>query len=185
MDVKFYKICLTGFILFIWNMTLLPQVNDMPGNINDLPIDNPGLSDIKLNKIGLEKLQEKHYSDAELLFLKAILKNPAVKYYYNNLSVVYMNQERYKEAYRNLKIAIRIDPEYVKALSNMAITCFYMFNFIESYKYYLDARKADREYTIRRFNKKKAELKIMELYKKNPDNESLGKILNRLEKYSD
>ena len=142
-----------------------------------------GISDKKLNEIGLEKLKEKKYFDAEQYFLNAIVKNPVIKYYYNNLSVAYMNQERYNEAYGNLKVAIRIDPDYVKALSNMVITCFYMLKFIESYKYYLAARKADREYTVKRFDKRKAELRIREIYRKNPDNKNLKKILNHLENY--
>jgi tetratricopeptide (TPR) repeat protein len=185
MHIKSFGILLLVIIILLWQGIVMPQSNTISNKSMISNNNMTGISDSKLNKIGLEKLKENKFHDAEQYFLHAILKNPSIKYYYNNLSVVYMNQERFNEAYRNLEIAIRIDPNYVKALSNMAITCFYMFNFIESYKYYLAARKVDRDSTIRRFDKEKAELKIRELHDKNPDNANLKRIMDRLKNYSE
>ncbi|MBN2040555.1 MAG: tetratricopeptide repeat protein [Spirochaetes bacterium] len=180
MHIKVYGILLIPMLLFS-EAILMPHEISISGitPVKDNSISI--MSDSTLNSAGLKKLRNNNFPDAEKYFTLAIIKNPNVKYYYNNLSVVYMNLERYDKAYDNLEKAIKLDPAYAKALSNMAITCFYMFNFIESYKYYIAARKADREYTVGRFTKKKAEKKIRELYRKNPGNENLKSILNRLE----
>ena len=138
------------------------------------------LSDKKLNDTGFEMLKMKRYNEAEKLFMLAIIKNPTVGYYYNNLSVVYMNQYRYDKAYNNLLTAISIDPDNIKALSNMAITCFQMYRFVEAYRYYIKAQRTDKEYTEKRFEKSKVIEKIEEIMIKKPDNKKIKLILNYL-----
>ncbi len=173
----------SGILIFGQNIILSQNIN-IPDNEKKISGNKITESDEQLNNTGCKNLEEKKYLEAEKYFLKAIAINPAVKYYYNNLSVTYINQEKYVEAYNNLKIAILLDPYYVKALSNMAITCFYRFKFFESYHYYLKARETNREYTIKRFDRKKAEIKIAELHKKNPGNKTLEKILIHLKQHS-
>lgn len=142
-------------------------------------------SDKVLNEIGFLYLKKKNYYEAEKFFLLSIIKNPSVKYYYNNLSVVYINQGRYKEAYDNLKIAIAIDPNYVKALSNLSLTCFLLFRFFESYDYYKRAKEVDELYTQNRFEKNKTIKKIESISKDNPDNSQIKSILNYLKNNED
>ncbi len=135
-----------------------------------------------LNAKGHSFFVNGEYQKAEEYFKRAINIDPTVKYFHNNLSVVYMNQGRYNSAYKQLKIAIALDDRYVKALSNMAITCFHLFKFHEAYTYYQNARSADASYTSDRFQKARVIAKVERLYEENPDEKRLGLILDYLKK---
>ncbi len=135
-----------------------------------------------LNKHGHRLFVNGEYAKAKNYFEKAIKVDPSVKYYHNNLSVVYMNQGKYNSAYNQLKIAIALDCQYVKALSNMAITCFHLFKFREAYTYYQKARAVDETYTGNRFQKAKVIKHVERLYAENPDDKRLSSILEYLKK---
>jgi tetratricopeptide (TPR) repeat protein len=143
----------------------------------DMPQD-----DVALNKHGHRFLMNGEYSKAKNFFEKAIREDPTVKYYHNNLSVVYMNQGKYNSAYNQLKIAIALDRQYVKALSNMAITCFHLFRFREAYAYYQKARATDEAYTDNRFQKAKVIKHVERFHAENPDDKRLLSILDYLKK---
>ncbi len=152
------------------------------GNLLALPA-NVMQDAATLNKHGHRLFMNGEYAKAKNYFEKAIDVDPSVKYYHNNLSVVYMNQGKYNNAYNQLKIAIAIDRQYVKALANMAITCFHLFKFKEAYSYYQKARVADETYTGNRFQKAKVIKHVERLYAENPDDKRLSSILDYLKNH--
>lgn len=150
--------------------------------IMPVKVGHPSQDAGRLNAKGHRLFVNGEYRKAEEYFKKAIRIDPTIKYFHNNLSVVYMNQGKYNHAYEQLKIAIALDDQYVKALSNMAITCFYLFKFREAYTYYQKARTADASYTGNRFQKDRVIAKVERLYEENPEEKRLGFILEYLKK---
>lgn len=135
-----------------------------------------------LNKRGLYYLGKKDFKKAGRYFLRAIKKKPGNRYYYNNYAVTLMNQGKYKEAKSYLKIAVTLDPNYVKALSNMAIVCFRLYQFREAHRYYSRARSVNSAYIDRRFDRKKTIREVEKLSREDPDNSDLQYILDYLKK---
>jgi tetratricopeptide (TPR) repeat protein len=61
------------------------------------------------------------YGDAQALYQATILQNPNCWMCYNNLGVVYFEQNRMQEAMHNYEAAIRIRPDFPDALDNLGI----------------------------------------------------------------
>ena len=135
---------------------------------------------LKANAEGMEFLKAGDCGKAEILFRKAVDADPLRMNYHNNLAVSFMRRKNYKEAFPCLQKAIAIDDRYAKALSNMAITCFYLGKYMDAYKYYLRAEDADKEYTTARFERNKALARIEQLSKENPDNSDYKQMLEYL-----
>ena len=139
----------------------------------------------ELNATGYRLLGEKRYREAETFFLLAAQQSPASKYYHNNLAVAYMNQGKYHMAYSRLQIAIALDKSYVRALSNMAVTCFYLLKFREAYAYYRKVNSIDAAYALDRFERNRVIDRIESLKRENPNNKELYFILRHLKKQPD
>ncbi len=142
---------------------------------------NRQTDDAQLNKQGVIALEAGKNRTAEKYFRQAIRKNSKIKFYYNNLAAALIRQKKYKEASSVLKMALDIDPEYVKALSNLAVASFKLGEYIEAYRYYQQAKKADEKYASERFDKERVKKRIREEKKKNPGNKVYDEILERLE----
>lgn len=134
-----------------------------------------------LNQKGLDELYAGHPARAAEFFLTAIAADPKQKHYYNNLGAAYMRMGEYLKAEEQFKISLQFDSNYARALSNMSVTLFHLGRYRESYNYYVLTRKADREYSERRFEKKRVSSVIKKLSDEKPDNEELKKIMKYME----
>lgn len=175
---RYYKVVSALSFLVVFYQAALPAEENVSYRGNA----RAGLSDRDLNRMGFLKLREGEYLRAQWFFLSAIRKNPSVKYYYNNISVAYIKLRDYKTARKYLQAAIAIDPAYVKALSNMAVVCFYQLRFREAYHYYSLARRIDDRYTDERFEFAKIVKGIERVRDENPENSELRMILQHLKR---
>jgi tetratricopeptide (TPR) repeat protein len=171
------------FLAITVSLLFAPPPPIVTADVNDCIYENdPRDVDGSIaNKAGMIRLRDGDYINAEKCFAESIRRNPAGKHFYNNLAVALMRQGKYIPAYALLKKAISIDPDYSKALSNMAIVCFHLSHFKEAYNYYLLSHRADREYTNQRFEKKRIARKIELLMKSDPENATYKAIYDRLE----
>lgn len=131
---------------------------------------------LSLNRKGMNELYAGNPSKAAEFFLQAIAIDPGMKHYYNNLGAAYIRMGEYSKAEEQLKISLKIDGNYARALSNMSVTLFYLGRYRESYNYYLLTKRADREYSEKRFEKKRVSSAIKKLSETKPDDEELKKI---------
>ena len=138
-----------------------------------------------LNQKGIDELRADHPAKAAEFFLQAIAADPNQKHYYNNLASAYMRMGKYQEAEEQLKISLRLDSSYARALSNMSVTLFHLGRYRESYNYYLLTKKADREYSEKRFEKKRVSSVIKKLSEEKPEDEELKKIKEYMESDAD
>lgn len=78
--------------------------------------------------------------------------------------------------------AIRQDPGYARALSNMAVALFHLGRYSDSYRYYVRSMKADSEYTSGRFKRGRVKNEIRKISHNKPDDGILKKIVNYIDK---
>ena len=129
-----------------------------------------------LNQKGMDELRSNHPERAVELFLQAITADSQQKHFYNNLGAAYMRMGDYSKAEESLKRSLLLDVNYARALSNMSVTLFHLGRYKESYDYYLLSKKADSEYTEKRFSKRRVSSGIKKLSEEKPDDEALKKI---------
>lgn len=168
------------FALIIFFTAGLSTVKAEP--VQDTSSQNMTLVAVQLNEVGFELIKDGKHAEAEKYILDAIKLDPSVKFYYNNLAVIYIHQKKYKEASQQLDIALSIDPNYVKALSNQSIVSFYRYRFKEAYSFYQQAQKADKAYADARFERTRVTAKVAELQQSDPDNQDLKAIMEYLNK---
>jgi len=137
-------------------------------------------SDRALNSRGFALLGEKRCIEAAGYFRQAIALNPARKEYDNNLAAALMNQGDYAGARLSLESALALDAAYPRALATMAVCCFHLHRFRESYRYYRMAIEADARYAEERFDREKVRARVEDLSRKNPGDGSLRKIASYL-----
>jgi len=137
------------------------------------------------NQKGMDELYAGHPDRAAEFFIKAIAIDPGKKHYYNNLASAYMRMGEYLKAEEHLKKSLQLDSNYARALSNMSVTLFYLGRYRESYNYYLLTKKADREYTEKRFEKNRVSSVIKKLSDEKPDDEDLKKIKEYMDSDTD
>lgn len=132
------------------------------------------------NSRGFALLGEKRFLEAAEHFRRAIALNPARKEYHNNLAVALMNAGDYAGGRASLECALALDAAYPRALANMAVCCFHLCRFRESYLYYRLAQEADARYARERFERARVLARIEDLSRKDPGNESFRKIASYL-----
>jgi len=128
------------------------------------------------NQKGMNELYGNHPGKAAEFFMQAISIDPAQKIYYNNLAAAYMRLEEYSKAEEQLKISLKFDCNYARALSNMSVTLFHLGRYKESYNFYRLSKKADSEYTRKRFDKNRVSSIIKKTSDAKPDDEELKSI---------
>jgi len=133
------------------------------------------------NNKGLESLRGGLYESAVMFFTKAIDSNRALDYLYNNRAAAYMKLKKYDQAKKDLEKSISLNPNNVKALSNMAIVMFHLKNYVKSYYYYSHVKKIAPSYTSKRFEKKRVKAKLKKMSENDPENSDLKKIIRRME----
>lgn len=138
-------------------------------------------SSSSLNQKGMEELRSNHPDKAAEYFLRAITVDSKQKHYHNNLAAAYMRLREYAKAEECLKKSIELDSGYARALSNMSVTLFHLGRYRESYHYYLLTKKADSEYSEKRFEKKRVSLYIKKLSEVKPEDTELKKIKEYME----
>ncbi len=146
----------------------------------DISAPRVGSGDTAHNSRGYAMLGEKRFLEAAEHFRRAIALNPARKEYHNNLAVALMNAGDYAGGRASLECALALDAAYPRALANMAVCCFHLYRFRESYLYYRLAREADSSYARERFERTRVLARIDDLSRKDPGNESLRKIASYL-----
>ncbi|NLV69065.1 MAG: tetratricopeptide repeat protein [Spirochaetes bacterium] len=134
-----------------------------------------------LNSRGMHELEAGNNRGAAEYFLQAIKANPSKKNYYNNLAAAYIRISDFYSAEQQLSIAITIDPNYTKALSNMSVVMFRTGRYKEAYEYYKRAEQSDPSYTGERFEKKRVLARLKEESKRNPDDRNLKIIIRQIE----
>lgn len=87
-----------------------------------------------------------------------------------------MRLGEYAKAEEHLKRSLELDGSYARALSNMSVTLFHQRRYIESYNYYLLAKKADSEYSKKRFSKERVSSYIKKLSDGKPEDAELKRI---------
>lgn len=130
------------------------------------------------NIIGMHLLVNKRPAEAEKYFRDAISENTRVKYYYNNLAVSLMQQKKYIEAIDELNKAVKIDPAYVKAVSNLAVCYYYLSDYRTAYLYYRKAEKINADYVKNRFTREKIKEKTGELENKGYDEKEINEFID-------
>lgn len=133
------------------------------------------------NQKGMEELRNNNPGKAAEYFLRAISADSKQKHYHNNLAAAYMRLGEYARAEDHLKISLELDSGYARALSNMSVTLFHLGRYRESYKYYLLTKKADSEYSEKRFEKKRVSSYIKKLSDGKPEDSDLKKIREYME----
>ncbi len=174
-SLKKYLLCSMILALISSGLHWFP---DIPARILAAETDN--LSAEELNTIGLSHFNRKDYTTARRYFTLAVARCPDRKHYLNNLSAACMGEDDLHGAKKYLEGALALDPNYCKALSNMAIVYFRLFRFPEAYRYYQKAKKADPRYAATRFAKRRVIEKVESMNKKSPGNQDLEAILNYL-----
>lgn len=129
-----------------------------------------------LNQKGMEELRNNRPDIASEYFIQAISADPKQKHYHNNLAAAYMRLGKYAKAEEHLKRSLELDGSYARALSNMSVTLFHQRRYIESYNYYLLAKKADSEYSKKRFSKERVSSYIKKLSDGKPEDAELKRI---------
>ncbi len=134
-----------------------------------------------LNRKGMDELRANHPDKAVEFFSKAISIDPGQKHYHNNLAAAYMRLNDYSKAEEQLKLSLLIDGNFATALANMSVTLFHLGRYKESYDYYRLAKKADSEYTEKRFNKKRVLSAVKKTSDEKPDDAELKRIMEYME----
>lgn len=132
------------------------------------------------NNTGMQLLADNRPAEAEIYFRQAIEENNRVEYYYNNLAVSLMHQKKYNEAITQLNKAVIIDPDYVKAISNLAVCYFYLSDYRKAYHYYRMAEKLNSDYVKSRFTREKIKEKTKDVENKDYDEKKINEIMDRM-----
>ncbi len=133
------------------------------------------------NQKGIDELRAGNPGIAVEFFLKAISLDAGQKHYYNNLGAAYMRLAEYSKAEEQLKKSLAIDGNFATALSNMSVTLFHLGRYRESYAYYRLSKKADSEYTEKRFDKNRVSSVVKRMSDEKPDDEELKRIKEYME----
>jgi Tfp pilus assembly protein PilF len=87
---------------------------------------SPHYADLWSNK-GLIALRREQISVAKEHFIKALRLNQELAQAYNNLGYIYLKYEKsYGRAHDNFQRALKVNPDYLEARYNLALTFFYM-----------------------------------------------------------
>ena len=136
----------------------------------------------KANNEGMLLLEQGNNAKAEEYFRCAVNGNAGFAAAYNNLAASLMRQKRYEEACPFLEKAISINPQHVKAISNMAIALFHCGKYRTAYEWYCRAKAQDEAYVKVRFDRKKTIEELNRKKRENPGRSEYGRMTEYLEK---
>jgi len=144
------------------NMALLQHDADNAKYLNDL-----GFAYYRLHRV----------PEALTVYMKAVALDPGSSITRNNLGAAYMRLKEYGKAEEEFSKALAIDPSFIKAAYNLSVSLYRQKKYLAAYKAYQKAKKIDAAYVKKRFNDSHARNELHEDLKRDPDNETLQKMV--------
>jgi tetratricopeptide (TPR) repeat protein len=130
-----------------------------------------------LNDLGFAYYRLHRNQEALTAFLKAVALVPGSSITHNNLGAAYMRMKEYGKAEEEFSKALALDPNFIKTAYNLSVSLYRQKKYLAAYKAYQKAKKIDAAYVKKRFNDSHAREELHEDLKKDPNNESLQKMV--------
>jgi tetratricopeptide (TPR) repeat protein len=146
---------------------------------NDISIQEYQLNNLQ----GYELLKKSKYNKAIIYFKKSIQNNSKYSIAYNNLGATYYRMKKYFKAKKYFRQAIKLRSNYTKAYINLAACYFWQGKYLTAYHYYRKGKSIDKKYVKERINIAKSKNKVEKKLKKNPNDNELKEIYNKLLEY--
>jgi tetratricopeptide (TPR) repeat protein len=91
--------------------------------------------------------------------------------------------KKYFKAKKYFRQAIKLRSNYTKAYINLAACYFWQGKYLTAYHYYRKGKSIDKKYVKERINIAKSKNKVEKKLKKNPNDNELKEIYNKLLEY--